>query len=186
MARVRVITVQVRDYFLNIPFKTYVTVMLELIGLFANMIAIVTFFGAVNTPKESPNFYINNQEFFMWSLIAGVYSLGLLGARFKRRWRQRVLASDYVEEPWDTRKKMFSSNLKRDIFVRDFCFTLLVTFPLSLLYMRAYQTATNPDGFFFSPWVSLWVTVWFCLPITLFIMMVSSIFDKAMSLFAGD
>ena len=93
MLRVRVITVRVRDYFLNISFKTYVTVMLELIGLFANLIAIATFFGAINTPKESPNFYINNQEFLVWSLIAGVYTLGLLSTRFKRRWRRRVAES---------------------------------------------------------------------------------------------
>ena len=90
MVSVRVFFVRIRESIRNTPFKTYVTVLLEGIGLFANLIAIVTFFGAVNTPKESSNFYINSQEFLVWSLIAAVYTLGLLSARFKRRWRRRV------------------------------------------------------------------------------------------------
>ena len=87
MLRVRVFFVQVRERIQDIAFKTYVTVLLEGMGLFANLIAITTFFGAVNTPRDSPNFYINSQEFLVWSLIAAIYMLGLLSARFKRRWR---------------------------------------------------------------------------------------------------
>lgn len=188
MIRVRVFVVRVRTYFSNIPFKTYVTVLLEGIGLLANMIAILTFFGAINTPKDSPNFYINSQEFLVWSLIAGIYTLGLLGARFKRRWRKRIFESGYVEEEYTglaANRSIFRSALHRDMFVRDFCFTLLVTFPLNLLYMRAMQTATSQSSQF-SPWISLFAAIMFCIPVTLFIMLVSSIVDKALSLYVGD
>ena len=190
MARVRVITIQIRDYFLNIPFKTYVMVMLELIGLFANTIAILTFFGAINTPKESPNFYINNQEFLVWSLVAGVYTLGLLSARFKRRWRRRI-AEAGIEEEYYTNpgsgiiKTFFRGELHWEMFKRDFAFTLAVTFPLTLLYMRAWQSAQD-FNLFASPWYSLSCSAFVCIPVTLTVMLASSIFDKALSLFAGD
>src|SRR5829696_4394739 len=114
MLRVRTITNKVRDYFRNLPFKFYVNGLLTGIGLFANLIAITTFFGAINTPRDSPNFYINSQEFLVWSLIGGTYSFGLIAAKFKRRWRQRVLDSGYVVKDLSVRKDMFSSNLSRD------------------------------------------------------------------------
>jgi len=183
------------EYFLNLPFKTYVTILLEGIGLFANLIAITSFFGAVNTPKESPNFYINNQEFLVWSLIAGTYTLGLLGARFKRRWRSKIHRAGIEEEYYNNlrvgafltgywKETFFRSELHYQMFVRDFCLTLAATFPLSFLYIRALDAAYTKG--MASPWVSVGETFWACVPITFGIMLSSSIFDKALALFAGD
>lgn len=192
MLRVRVITVRVRDYFSNIPFRTYVTVLLEGIGLLANTIAILTFFGAINTPKESPNFYVNNQEFLVWSLVAGVYTLGLLSARFKRRWRRRMAESGFNEKSYDSGieysaliYQFFRSDLHLEMFKRDFAFTLAVTFPLTLLYMRAWQSAQD-FNVFASPWYSLSCSAFVCIPVALTVMFASSIFDKALSLYIGD
>jgi hypothetical protein len=183
---------RIRDFFSNIPFKTYVTILLEGIGLFANIIAIVTFFGTQNTPQESPNFYINNQEFFVWSLIAVIYTLGLISARFKRRWRRKLAEAGYEEEYYDNsnpytktfKQTFFRSPFHYHLFVRDFSFTLAIIFPLTLLYVRAMQAAATEGTA--SPWVSLGITVFICVPATLGVMISSSIFDKALSLYAGD
>ena len=186
---------RIKYYFENLPFKTYVTIMLEGIGLFANLIAIVSFFGAVNTPKESPNFYINNQEFLVWSLVAGIYTLGLLAARFKRRWRRRIYGAGIEEDYFDVsfaeallrlsfKKMFFRGELHYAMFKRDFSFTLAITFPLTYLYIRALDAAYTKG--LASPWVSLSETAGMCLPVTLGIMLASSVFDKALSLYAGD
>ena len=151
---------RVKGYFVKLPFKTYVTILLEGIGLFANLIAIFSFFGAINTPKESPNFYINNQEFLAWSLVAAVYTLGLLSARFKRRWRRKIEEAGIEEEPFpsgivdvDFRSLFFRGYLHWYMFVRDFCFTLAVIFPLTFLYIRALDAAYTKGTA--SPWTSL-------------------------------
>jgi hypothetical protein len=179
---------KVRDYFLNILFKSYITFALEAIGLFANLIAIATFFGAVNTPKESPNFYINNQEFLVWSLIALIYTTGLINARFKRRWRTRMLASGYEDEEFNwydhPQRLLFKSRLRQEMFQRDFAFTLVIAFPLTYLYIRALDSAYTKGAS--SPWTTLSETATWLIPITFGIIIASSIFDNAMSLFAGD
>lgn len=169
----------------NTPFKTYITVFLEGIGLFANTIAIVAFFGAQNTPEVSPNFYINNQEFFVWSLIAAVYTLGLISARFKRRWRRKLAEAGIEEEMYPSfRSGFFRSRLHKQMFQRDFSFTLAVIFPLTLLYVRAMQAAATEGSA--SPWGSLGITVLVCIPTTFGVMLSSSVFDKALSLYSGE
>ena len=178
---------RIGEFFSNIPFKTYVTILLEGIGLFANIIAIVTFFGAQNTPQESPNFYINNQEFFVWSLVAAIYTFGLLSARFKRRWRGKLDSAGVKEKSFssdDVRSILFRGHVHYFMFIRDFCFTLVITFPLTLIYMRAIDAAYTAGKA--SPWVSLGETLIACIPVTFGIMIASSIFDKALSLYAGD
>lgn len=185
MAKARSAYDNIRNYIANIPFKTYVTVLLEGIGLFANIIAITAFFGATNTPEESPNFYINNQEFLVWSLIAGVYTLGLLSARFKRRWRRLMYEKGIEEDDNDYGRHLpFRSVYHSYMFKREFSFTLAITFPLTLLYIRALDAAYT-EGMA-SPWVSLGETVGACCFVTIGIMISSSIFDKALSLYAGD
>jgi hypothetical protein len=187
MLSVRTLTVRVRDYFSNLPFRTYDTILLEGIGLFANLIAILTFFGAVNTPEESPNFYINNQEFLVWSLVALIYTAGLLRARFKRRWRKRVYDAGIDEDSFaesDPRWLFFRGKVHFAMFKRDFAFTLATTFPITFLYIRALDAAYTEGSA--SPWLSLSETATWCVPVTLGIMLSSSIFDKALSLYAGD
>lgn len=182
--KIRTIYDNIQNYFYNLPFKTYVTVLLEGIGLFANLIAITAFFGANNTPKESENFYVNNQEFLVWSLIAGIYTLGLLSARFKRRWRSKIVRDEESFDSSDLRYLFFRGYIHWYMFVRDFCFTLVTIFPLALLYIRALDAAYT-EGVA-SPWVSLGETAAASVPITFGIMISSSIFDKALSLYSGD
>jgi hypothetical protein len=169
---------KIKEGIKNLPFKTYVTIFLEGMGLIANTIAIITFFGANNTPKDSPNFYINNQEFFVWSLIAAVYTLGLISARFKRRWR-RLMEEQGIEEDYKSNWLLFRGYRHWNMFVREFCFTLAVTFPLTLLYVRAIDAAYTAG--LSSPWKSLGETVLASIPVTFGIMLSSSVFDKALS-----
>ena len=190
MSRIRTIYDNIQNYIYNLPFKTYVTVLLEGIGLFANLIAITAFFGANNTPKQSENFYVNNQEFLVWSLIAGVYTLGLLSARFKRRWRRMIAEKGYEEDYFNSgdhgifNDLFFRGYYHRNMFNREFSFTLAVIFPLVLLYIRALDAAYT-EGMA-SPWISLGETVLAWIPATLGVMLSSSIFDKALSLYSGD
>ena len=176
---------KIRKSIKNTSFKAYITVFLEGIGLFANTIAIVAFFGAQNTPETSPNFYVNNQEFFVWSLIAAVYTLGLISARFKRRLRRKLSDAGIEEETYPSfRAEFFRSRLHKQMFQRDFSFTLAVIFPLTLLYVIAMQAAATEGSA--SPWDSLGITVLVCIPTTFGVMLASSVFDKALSLYSGD
>lgn len=185
MTRIKNLFKQIKEYIQNLPFKTYVTVFLEGIGLFANTIAIIAFFGANNTPKDSPNFYINNQEFLVWSLIAGVYTLGLSSAGIKRRWRRLQKERGVVEDHYRSyNTSIFRSDYHRDMFVREFCFTLVIVFPLTYLYNRAMMAATSEGTS--SPWFSFGGALFILIPVTFAIMLASSIFDKALSLYAGD
>jgi len=183
MARVRIFFVRVRQRISDIPLKTYVTVILEGLGLLANLIAVGTFLGAINTPKESPNFYINSQEFFVWSLIAVIYIFGLISAKIKRRWRRiRFAQGDYddVIESWDFFRGLFHW----EMFVREFSFTIASTFILTFLYVRAMQAAVTLGTA--SPWLSFGTTLLVWLPVTFGVMIMSSILDKAFSLYEGD
>lgn len=186
MAAIRKNLRSIGDYFRNLPLKTYVTVILEGLGLFANIIAIGTFLGAINTPKDSPNFYINSQEFFVWSLIASVYIFGLISAKIKRRWRRKVLGRGYIVKEYDRvyESVFFASNLHRDMFQRDFSFTLAATFILTFLYVRAMQAALSQG--IASPWSAFGTTLLAWLPVTFGVMIMSSILDRALSLYEGD
>ncbi len=176
---------KIKESIRKIPLKTYVTFLLESIGLLANLIAILSYFGAVNTPESSPNFYINNQEFFAWSTVAVIYTLGIILARMKRRWR-RIYG--YDNEGGSLLFKTFiTHNTEIDdwiMFKRNFSFTLVIGFPIIFLYVRAIQTSLSSGTA--SPWSSLSTTVFICVPITLAAMNVSAIFDNALSLYEGD
>ena len=174
---------RVKAFFSTIPLKTYITVILEGIGLLANIIAILSYFGAKNTPETSPNFYINNQEFFVWSLIAVVYTLGIILARMKRRWRRLYNQTTGRERDFLSMLFMHDDD-NWEMFKRDFSFTLAISFPIIFLYVRAIQaSATSGTA---SPWNSLSTTSLICIPISLMAMVVSTIFDNALALYAGD
>jgi hypothetical protein len=159
---------------------------LEGIGLVANLIAIISYFGASNTPETSPNFYINNQEFFAWSTVAVVYTLGIILARMKRRWR-RIYG--HTEDNGSIFYQLFigGGDVDHDdwlMYKRNFSFTLVIGFPITFLYVRAIQTSFTSGTA--SPWSSLFATALICVPITLAAKIVSSIFDNALSLYEGD
>ena len=176
---------KIRESIRKIPLKSYVTFLLEGIGLLANIIALVSYFGASNTPKTSPNFYINNQEFFAWSTLAVVYTLGIILARMKRRWR-RIYGHEN-----DGRSLAYQIFVRGPLrhadwlmYKRNFSFTLVIGFPIIFLYVRAIQTSLTSGTA--SPWSSLLTTTIICIPINLAAMIVSSIFDNALSLYEGD
>ncbi len=186
MKRIKEFFKKVRDALKNIPLKSYVIFLLEGIGLAANLIAIISYFGANNTPETSPNFYINNQEFFAWSTVAVVYTLGIILARMKRRWR-RIYG--HMEDNGSIFYQFFVSDhsvYHSDwlMYKRNFSFTLVIGFPIIFLYVRAIQTSLSSG--FASPWSSLLTTTLICVPITFAAMIVSSIFNNALSLYEGD
>ena len=176
---------KIREAISKIPLKSYVTFLLEGIGLLANLIALISYFGASNTPESSPNFYINNQEFFAWSTIAVVYTLGIILARMKRRWRRMF---PMKEDSGNNFFEMLLIHRKEDydwmMFKRNFSFTLIIGFPIIFLYVRAIQTSATSGTA--SPWSSLLTTVLLCVPYTLIGMIISAIFDNALSLYEGD
>jgi hypothetical protein len=174
---------QIGNYFRSIPIKSYITFILEGLGLFANLIAVGTFLGAINTPKDSPNFYINSQEFFVWSLIATVYVFGLISAGIKRRWRKLMFAKGN-EEDYERSFQFFRGYFHWDMFVREFSFTVAATFILTFLYVRAMQAALSEGTV--SPWLAFGTTILTWIPITFGVMIMSSILDKALSLYEGD
>ena len=186
MALVRVFFIRIIRRVSEIPLKTVVKVILESLGLLANLIAVGTFLGAINTPVDSPNFYINSQEFFVWSLIAMIYVFGLISARIKRRWRRRMLDSGYEVDYYNVGSQtlFISSNLHWDLFKRDFSFTLASTFILTFLYVRAMQAALSEGTA--SPWSAFGMTLLMWIPVTFGVMIMSSILDKALSLYEGD
>jgi hypothetical protein len=176
---------RVKEYISKVSLKTYVTILLEGIGLLANIIAILSYFGAINTPETSPNFYINNQEFFAWSTIAVTYTLGIILARMKRRWRRMFPMN---QDSGNNFFEMLLFDRKDDydwmMFKRNFSFTLVISFPIIFLYVRAIQASASSGTT--SPWVSLFTTILICVPCTLLGMIVSAIFDNALSLYEGD
>lgn len=163
--------------------KTYVTVLLEAIGLFANLIAIVSFFGIVNTPESSPNFYINNQEFLAWSTIAVIYTLGLILAKMKRRWRNKTSSNQYHDNLF-SKFISYDSGFSWSLYKRNFSFTLVITFPITFLYIRAIQASTTHGTA--SPWTALGTTFLLSFPVTFAGMIISGFFDSALSLYEGD
>ena len=186
MNRVKLFFRSIGDYFGRIPLKSYISFILEVLGLFANIIAIGTFLGAINTPQESSNFYINSQEFFVWSLIAMIYVFGLISAKIKRRWRRKVLENGYVVKKYNLGSETIfaRSNLHWDMFQRDFSFTLAASFVLTFLYVRAMQAALSQGTA--SPWSAFGTTLLVWIPVTFGVMIMSSIIDKALSLYEGD
>jgi hypothetical protein len=70
------------------------------------------------------------------------------------------------------------------MFVRDFSFTIAATFILTFLYVRAMQAALTEGTA--SPWSAFSTTLLVWLPVTFGVMLMSSILDKALSLYEGD
>ncbi len=185
MKKIKEFFEKIREAISKIPLKSYVTFLLEGIGLLANIIALISYFGANNTPETSPNFYINNQEFFAWSTVAVIYTLGIILARMKRRWR-RIYG--HTNDNGNLVYQFFVRNHVEHadwlMYKRNFSFTLIIGFPIIFLYVRAIQTSLSSGTS--SPWSSLSTAILVCTPITWAGMIVSSIFDSALSLYEGD
>jgi hypothetical protein len=94
----------------------------------------------------------------------------------------RFAQGDYddVIDSWDFFRGLFHW----EMFVREFSFTIASTFILTFLYVRAMQAAVTLGTA--SPWLSFGTTILVWIPVTFGVMIMSSILDKALSLYEGD
>lgn len=168
-----------------------VNAVIVLIGLAADLIALGLFFGVLHTPVEGSNFYVNSREFLAWVLMAIIYSVGLLNAWVRRRWRRTygtrgadhsVLNLFYV---FDLTKGAAEDRKIRN-WKRDFSYAYVVMFPITFLYARAVAASTDATGITPSPWGDVVMSALITVPVALGTMIVTSMFDFTMSLFKGD
>ena len=151
-----------------------------LVGLFVDVITLISFFGVVHTPPTSSNYYANNQEYLVWSLIALIYSIGFIHALILRRWRKL-----YREHSINYHQSFKSiSHYQEEISMRELAALLIISFPFTYLYIRAAMAAASPDSS--SPWAALLLTSIACWIVGLGLFFVGRGFDKAFSLFSGE
>ena len=176
--------------------QKYVNIVLTLIGLSADLIALGTYFGAIHTPETGSNFYVNGREFLAWVVVAIVYSTGLINAAIRRRWRRLYgdsrgdhsifnffslfNLSDYSE------KDRLIARIQFRNFQRDFSFLYVVMFAVALLINRAVNATEAGTNITPSPWGNLVATLFLNIPLTIGMMVITSMFDFAMSMFLGD
>jgi len=170
---------------------------LVLIGLSADLISLGLFFGILHTPETNSNFYINSREFLAWVLIAVVYSVGFVNAWIRRRWRRLYgtkradhsvfnlfywfrLNSVYFEKD----KQVYETMGKN--FKRDFSILYVFMFLFTFLFSRAVTATKNATGITPSPWWDLILSAIITIFVTLGMMIITSMFDYAMSIFLGD
>ena len=177
-------------FFRGIPTQKYINTVIVVIGLAADVISLALFFGAINSPPNGSNFYINSREYLAWVLVASVYSIGLINAWIRRRWRIKF-GNDYGHSisnivfflglSSDPKDSMKLQNFKRDYSV---LFVLL--FPFVFLFSRAITATENNTGITGSPWGDLAATVLTTSIVTPVMMLVTSMFDFTMSMFVGE
>ena len=183
---------KIRNSLANTPVQTYVNVILVSIGLTADIISLAAFFGAINTPTTGSNFYVNSREFLAWVLLALVYSFGMINAYIRRRWRKKY-SDRFGNHSVLNFFNMFgilddpSKHLPgwRN-FQRDFSFTYLIAFPVTFLYMRAVNASENATGVTPSPWGDVSSAFFVAIFVSIGLMILTSMFDFAFSMFKGD
>lgn len=164
----------------RISFSRQIEIIAMLIGLTVDVITLLSYIGAINTPPDSPNFYVNSQDFLVWSLIAVIYGLGFINAKIMRRWRRL-----YKQRRQENTKRFFLSyTFGGEMWNRHFALSVITSFPLTFLYIRAAMAAgTNGTA---SPWTALLLTAFVGLPAALGMLVVAYGFDKALSLYSGE
>lgn len=185
-------------YLKSIHPQKYINAIIVIIGLVADVISLALFFEAIQTSPTQSNFYINSREFLAWALVAIIYSLGLVNAWIRRRWKEKFgneMGSNSVFNFFavislGTSSPIFSDYEKHKInwnnFKRDFSFLFVVLFPIVFLFSRALTATEDATGITGSPWGDLLVSFLNTIWVTLLMMVVTSMFDFAMSMFVGD
>jgi hypothetical protein len=164
-----------------------------LIGLTADLIALGTYFGAIHTSPTGSNFYVNGREFLAWVLVAILYSIGLINAYVRRRWRRKYgdrigdhsvlnLVYLFTVEPFRDKESIIRSRN----FKRDFSFIYVVMFPITFLFSRAISATNNATGLTSSPWGDVGLSAIINVFVALVMMIITSMFDFSMSMFLGD
>jgi len=181
-------------YLKTLPTQRIVDITIVTIGLAADLIALGTFLGAIHTSPTGSNFYVNSREFLAWALIAIVYSIGFLNAIVRRRWRRLYGDERGDHSVFNVFAKTFiflgDKETKLEIkcrnFQRDFSFLYIVMFIVTFLFTRAVTATETSTGITSSPWTDLLTTALITIPFTFGMMVITSMFDFAMSMFAGD
>lgn len=187
----------VQNYFRSLTLQQYVNVLLTGIGLSADLIALITFFGAIQTSPDGSNFYVNSREFLAWVLVAMIYSFGMFNAWVRRRWRKKygtasidnsilnmfsVMAlSDKIRYQYELEHATRWRN-----FQRDFSFVYLILYIPLFFYTRAVTATQTATGITGSPWGDLVTVAFIGIPVAIAMMAITSMFDFAMSMFVGD
>lgn len=181
--RIQVID-RIRGALSKVSVKRWIELAAWLIGLIVDVITLFSFIGLVNTPKESPLFYINSQEFLVWSLIAVMYALGYFNAKVADRWSamsreiESIELMDYLQA-YFSKADQRKSRLQGKLFGRRYALALLTSFPFDYLYIRA-ATASISNGKAL-PWIAFMIAVPISFIITFIIMFLGWLFYSAMS-----
>lgn len=180
----------------KVQLQKYVNLMLVLIGFSADLIALSTFVGLLHTPVTGSNFYVNSREFLAWVLIAVVYSVGIINAWIRRRWRRLYGTSRadhsilnglwWFEDLASYGMEKETAKIKGKNFKRDFSILYMFMFLFTFLFGRAITATENAIGITPSPWGDLFVTAIITIFVTFGMMVITSMFDYAMSIFIGD
>ena len=144
--------------FSKISYKQWIEFIAMLIGLFVDVVALLSYIGFVNTPKTSPLFYVNSQEFLVWSLIALLYALGYFNAKISNRWQRMNAEIEQIklsDPTWMFNKKR--NMLEEKWFTRRYSLALITSFPFDYLYIRAATAALSHGEA--SPWIAFVVTL---------------------------
>ena len=168
----------------QIPVKRWIELGAWLIGLTVDVITLFSFIGLVNTPKDSPLFYINSQEFLVWSLIALMYALGYFNAKVADRWAGMSKEIERIDlmPPFQSLLSdayQRKENLQLKLFGRRYALALLTSFPFDYLYIRA-AIASFSDGKA-SPWIAFIVSIPLSFIITFVVLFLGWLFYSAMS-----
>ena len=163
----------------SLPLGRWVEIVATIIGLIVDSITLVSYIGFIYTPTESPSFYENSQEFLVWSLIALIYSLGLVNALILRRWR-----SLFKKKSTSLRFRFVIWKYDDVIFGRAYAWSVITTFPFTYLYTRAISVALSGGNF--SAWGSFFLSVVLVWIVALMMLGVTHLFDAAFSLYSGE
>ncbi|MBT3323494.1 MAG: hypothetical protein HN392_14505 [Anaerolineae bacterium] len=164
----------------KVSVKRWIELIAMLIGLFVDVVALLSFISFVNTPKESPLFYVSSQEFLVWSLIAVLYSLGYFNAKISKRWEDLNKEVKHIEIndfSWMFNKKR--DFLKAQWFQRRYSLALITSFPFDYLYFRAASASFSQGEA--SPWIAFILAFVLSPLIAVFVLLLGDIFRAALS-----
>jgi hypothetical protein len=100
--------------------------------LIVNVITLLSYIGLANTPKNSPLFYINSQEFLVWSLLAIIYALGYFNAKVADKWSRMSREIETIElmdslQAYFSKADQRKSRLQEKLFGRRYALAFLTS-----------------------------------------------------------
>jgi len=163
----------------SVSWGRWMEIILTGIGLFANVITIAQALGFMNTTSVS-SFSSVHQELLVWSLIALIYSLGLINALILRRWQRLFKQRNRIA----TRFWFMLWQYDKVVVWRLYAWHVIVSFVFTFLYTQAVMAAFS--GGTFSPWTAFFISCALVWIVALVLMGVTRLFDAALSLYSGE